>query len=79
MATFQEKIPGKVTVLLSNIYMSFSPYPANIYLFKVNRNNRKKCEICSKLTIKTPERYRHLFVNFEHVTYLFQVIFLLSC
>ena len=31
--------------------------PANIYLFKVkNRNTRKSCEICSKLTIKTPER-----------------------
>ena len=29
---------------------------ANTYLFKVNsRNNRKCCEICSKLTIKTPE------------------------
>ena len=33
--------------------------PANIYLFKVtNRNTRKRCEISSKLTIKTPER-RH--------------------
>ena len=32
-------------------------YPANIYLFKVNnRNNRKMFEICSKLTVKTPER-----------------------
>ena len=32
-------------------------YPANIYLFKVNnRNTRKRCEICSKLTIKTLER-----------------------
>ena len=31
-------------------------YPANIYLFKVNdRNVRKRCEICSKLIIKTPE------------------------
>ena len=31
----------------------------NINLFKVNnRNTRKKFEICSKLTIKTPER-RH--------------------
>ena len=30
-----------------------------IYLFKVNnRNTRTRCEICSKLTIKTPER-RH--------------------
>ena len=27
-----------------------------IYLFKVNnKNTRKGCEICSKLTIKTPE------------------------
>ena len=34
--------------------------PAGIYVFKVtNRNTRKRCEICSKLTIKTPER-RHL-------------------
>ena len=33
--------------------------PTNIYLFKVkNRNTRKRCEIRSKLTIKTPKR-RH--------------------
>ena len=33
--------------------------PGNIYLFKFNnRNTRKKCEICSMLTIKTPERRR---------------------
>ena len=33
--------------------------PANIYLFKVNnRNTRKRCEIWSKLTIKTPERHQ---------------------
>ena len=31
-------------------------FPAHIYLFKIdNRNNRKNCEICSKLTIKTPK------------------------
>ena len=31
--------------------------PANIYLSRVsNRSTRKKCEICSKLKIKTPER-----------------------
>ena len=29
---------------------------AGIYLLKVNnRNTRTRCEICSKLTIKTPE------------------------
>ena len=32
---------------------------SSIYLLKVtNRNTRTRCEICSKLTIKTPER-RH--------------------
>ena len=44
------------------------------YLLNVNnRNTRTRCEICSKLTIKTPER-RHgtpcscvSIVNFEHV------------
>ena len=43
----------------SNVIITgwWSLIPANIDLFKVNnRNNRKRCEICSKLTIKTPER-----------------------
>ena len=31
--------------------------PAGNYMFKVNsRNTRTRCEICSKLTIKIPER-----------------------
>ena len=35
----------------------FSNYPAGIYMFNVkNRNTKTSCEICSKLTIKTPER-----------------------
>ena len=34
-----------------------SSHPVGIYLLKVNtRNPRASCEICSKLTIKTPER-----------------------
>ena len=34
--------------------------PASIYLFKVsNRNTRTRCEMYSKLTIKTPERHPH--------------------
>ena len=37
----------------------FTISPANIYLFNGNnRNSRKMCEICSMLTIKTPEQ-RH--------------------
>ena len=39
-------------------------HPAGIYLPKVkNRNTRTRCEICSKLTIKTLS-----IVNFDHVT-----------
>ena len=58
-------------------------YPAHIYLFKVNNTNRKRCEICSKLTIKTPERrqWRHsgvFIVNFEHISPLFLVFLLLT-
>ena len=58
--------------------------PVNIYLFKVNnRNTRKRCKICSKLTINTPER-RHwhcsdiFIVNFEHISHLFLVFLMLT-
>ena len=38
----------------------FSKYPGGIYLFKVNNRNTRttRCEIYSKLTVKTPERRR---------------------
>ena len=69
------------------------PYPANI-LFKVNnKNNRKRCKLCLKLTMKTPEQ-RRIFrssekltsapksdvfiVNFEHMSHLYLVILLLT-
>ena len=61
------------------------PYPADIYLFKVNkRNTRARCEICSKLTIKTPEWYQWrrsgVFVaNFEHISHHDLVFALLTC
>ena len=55
----------------------------NIYLFKMNnRNTKKRCEICSTLTMKTPER-RHwprsgvFIVNFEHILHLFLMFLLL--
>ena len=53
-------------------------YSANIYSFKFNnRNTRKRCEICLKLTIKTPERRHCVFiVNFGHISHLF-VVFLM--
>ena len=39
------------------IDLKMSKNPANIYLFKVNnKKNRKRYEVCSKLTIKTSKR-----------------------
>ena len=49
-------------------------YPSGIYLIKgSNRNTRTNCEICSKLTIKTPEWRRSrcsgvFIVNFENIS-----------
>ena len=38
-------------------------YPADIYLSKVcNRNTIKRCDICSKLTIKTPKRRNYVIL-----------------
>ena len=48
--------------LLSLYFDTETTTPAGVYLVKVNnRNTRTWCEICSKLTIKTPERrqWRH--------------------
>ena len=59
-------------------------YPAGIYLLKVNsRNTRARCDVCSKLTIKTPERRHWLrssvfIVNFEHISHLALVFLLLT-
>ena len=58
---------------------------ASNYIFKVdNRDTRDtKCEICPKLTIKTPERCQwHRFggfiVNFEHISHLVSLFPLLT-
>ena len=51
-------------------------------MFKLsNRNTRTKCEICSNLTLKTPERRRPsgiFSVKFEHISYLVLVFLLLT-
>ena len=58
--------------------------PLGIYMFKVNnRNARTRCEICSKLTIRTLEqhhwrRFGVFIVNFEHISYLVLVYLLLT-
>ena len=53
-------------------------------MFKVNNGNtRTRCEICSKLTIKIPERRQWrrsgvFIVNFEHILHLILVFLLLT-
>ena len=62
---------------LRNYFQFFKTVPVGIYLLKfINRNTRIKCEICSKLTIKTPEQRQASFrsglfiVNFEPISHL---------
>ena len=58
--------------------------PVGIYLLKVsNRNTRTRCEMCSKLTIKTPEQRQWrpsgvFIINFEYVSHLALVFLLLT-
>ena len=57
--------------------------PAGNYMFKVkNKNIRTRCEICSKLTIKAPERHHWhcsgvFIVNFENISRVVLVFLLL--
>ena len=69
----------RLYILGNNIYTR-SNFLANIYLLLVtNGNTSKRCEICSKLTMKTPERLSTFFiVSFEHISHLFLVFSLLT-
>ena len=64
-------------------YISQRNNPASSYMFKVNnRNTGTRCEICSKLTIKTPKRrywrrFGVFIVNFKHISHLVLVFLLL--
>ena len=51
-------------------------YPANKFVLEANnRNTRKVCEICYKLTLKTPEQRPccsgALIVNFKNIFHIF--------
>ena len=54
------------------------------YLLKLNnRKTRTRCELCSKLTLKTPERRQWrlsgvFIVNFEQILHLVLVFILLT-
>ena len=60
------------------------PDPAGNYMFKVNnKNTRTRCEICSKLAIKKPERRQWhrsavFIVNSEHISLLVLVFLWLT-
>ena len=59
-------------------------YPTGNYMFTVNNRNAKtRCRICSKLTIKTPERRDWnrpgvFIVNSEHISHLALLFLLLT-
>ena len=58
--------------------------PVGSYLLRVkNRNTRIRCEICSKLTINTPEQSHRcrsgvFIVNFDHISPLVLMCLLLT-
>ena len=68
----------------SFLHGSNDPFPAGNYMFKVNnRNTRSRCEICSKLTTKIPERCQwhrsgNFIINFEHISHFVLVFLLLT-
>ena len=55
-------------------------YPVGNCMFKVTTETiEQRCEICSKLTIKTPKRhhwgrYVNFIVNFEQISHLFSSV-----
>ena len=74
----------RISISADFVEINWPINPAGIYLFKVNNGNtRTRCEICSELTIKTPER-RHwrcfgvFIVNFGQISHLVLVFLLLT-
>ena len=70
--------------ILKDPLIDLTTQPSGIYMFKARSNNtRTRCEICSELTTKTPER-RHwrlsgvFILNFEHISHLVLEFLLLT-
>ena len=80
-----------VKISCSKIYtphlLARDNFPSNVpdktYLFKLkDKDTRKRCEICLKLTIKTPKQRQQnrsgvFIVNFKHISHFFLVFLLL--
>ena len=58
--------------------------PAGIYLLQVNnRNTKRRCKICSKVTLKIPEQHPRrrsgvFVVNFKNISHLVLLFLLLT-
>ena len=69
----------KISKIIIGYYLK-----AGNYMFKVNnRNTRERCEICSRLTIKTSRQRQWrrsgvFIINFEHISHLILVFLLLT-
>ena len=70
------EIPRGIPKLsMINFYVLKMARPAGNYMLKVNnRNTRTRCEICSKLIIKTPERRLSLLLTLN----IFHILLTLS-
>ena len=63
-------------------FLSQETFTCSKATIKKERNTRKRCEICSKLTINKPERRQWVppgvfIANFEHILLLLLLVFLL--
>ena len=67
-------------IIPSTCHIEWKTFPADIYLFQFNyRNTRKRCEICSKLSIETQERRQWsrscvFIVNFQYIESFFWLL-----
>ena len=68
-------MPKPILMVPINAYNSAGTYLLKVY----SRNTKTRCEKCSKLTMKTPDRRSGVFiVNFEHISHLVLVFLLLT-
>ena len=64
---------------LNNLKLSNYVPTDNCMFNNNNKNTRTRCEVCSKLTKKTPERCSGVFiVNYEHISHFVLVFLLLT-
>ena len=58
--------------------MRTNTYPQQAFTCSNSRNTKTICEVCSKLTIKTPQGSGVFFVDFEQISHTFMVLPLLT-